>query len=103
MSRSADDAAGPAGVGLDALESAVARAVARLGALDREVERQRRRAEHLDRLLTRIAGGELDASGLTERLEALEAENQLLHARMAEAREGAGRLLARIRFLEEQR
>ena len=44
-----------------------------------------------------------EAGRLLSRLKALESENEDLHARLEQGREGVERVLARIRFLEEQR
>ena len=46
--------------------------------------------------------GEQDPGALVERLTDLESRNRELNERLEEGREGVERLLARIRFLEEQ-
>lgn len=84
------------------VELAVGRAVERIRELESEVRDARRRAGELDRVLVRIAGGELEPTDLVERLRALEEENADLRGRLAAGRERVERLLAKIRFLEER-
>jgi hypothetical protein len=88
---------------LSRLEDAVGRALARIDALQGELTRTGRRADDLDDVLAGITGGDLAPSALLERLRDLEEENADLHRRLAAGREGVERLLAKIRFLEEQR
>ena len=86
-----------------ALEAAVGRAVERMRTLERQLEEARRGAAELDGVLGRLTGGELLPSALLERLSAVEARNHVLERRLEEGRSRVERLLAKIRFLEEQR
>lgn len=84
------------------LESAVGRLLADREALEGRVRLARERVDEVEGLLRKLTRGEVDPAGLADRVRALEAENADLRRRIEEAREGVDRLLARIRFLEEQ-
>lgn len=88
---------------LGRLEGATARALERLATLERQVIESRRRTAELDGMMTDMTSGGVPASALMDRLRALEAENGDLKRRLGGARERVERLLAKIRFLEEQR
>ena len=88
---------------LGRLEGATARALERLRSLEQDLADSRRRTEELDRAMTEVTGGGVPASAMMDRLRALEAENGDLKRRLGGARERVERLLAKIRFLEEQR
>lgn len=103
MSGSADSA--PAGAERDALarlEAAVARSVERIRALEAELLRAGSGVE-APREARPEPGGEGAAADRSDRSRALERENEELRRRLEEGREGIRRLLAKIRFLEEQR
>jgi len=85
------------------LEGAVGRALERVRQLERELDDARGQTADLDRVLSRVTGGELPPSALLERVKALEGENAALRARISDGRERVERLLAKIRFLEKQR
>ena len=97
MSVGADDA------GLEALEDAVERAVAEMERLRSALSRAEAREADLGRLLEGFREGRRDPAEMAARLEALERENADLRQRVSRGREGVERLLARIRFLEDQR
>ena len=61
------------------------------------------RREELEGLLAKMADGSANPADMHTRLKALEHENADLSRRLDEGREGVDRLLAKIRFLEEQR
>jgi len=86
--------------GLDALEAAVARAAERLRLARITPEHTAPPVRSAD---ARAPGGDLEGAGLSRRIAELETENEDLRARMSAVRERVERLLARIRFLEEQR
>ena len=88
---------------LQRLEASVSRALERIRQLEGELQDSRRQSGELDQVLGRITQGDLPPSSLMERLRALEAENADLRQRLAGGRERVERLLAKIRFLEEQR
>jgi hypothetical protein len=73
---------------------------------ERVRERERaaeRRIQELETLLREVTGGGLDPVALNARVAALEAENRELVRRLEEARERVSRIIARLRFLEEER
>jgi chromosome segregation ATPase len=81
----------------------VARALERIRQLESQLREAQRRSGELDAVLGRITSGELPPSSLLDRLRELESENSDLRARLAGGRERVERMLAKIRFLEEQR
>jgi chromosome segregation ATPase len=56
----------------------------------------------MEEILRKFSGGEEDPASLAARLQELEAANRDLLERLSKGRAGVERLLARIRFLEEQ-
>jgi chromosome segregation ATPase len=103
MSTSEPKASGAERHALVRLEGAVSRALERIRQLESQLEDSRRQSGELDQVLGQITSGELPPSSLMERMHALEAENADLRQRLTGARERVERLLAKIRFLEEQR
>ena len=104
MSTSDDRArAEAAEAGLAGLERAVARALDRIGALESGLEAARARRDEVEELLARMADGDENPADMQHRMNVLERENAELRRRLDEGREGVERLLAKIRFLEEQR
>lgn len=63
---------------------------------------QLRRIAELEAMLGQLRDGSLNPVAQQDRLHALEGENADLHRRIREGREGVDRLLAKLRFLEEQ-
>jgi predicted RNase H-like nuclease (RuvC/YqgF family) len=98
-----DSAAQAERAALHELDRAVGAAVERLRALRTRAEEAETRARDLQELLHRFTGDPEEAGRLLGRLRALEAENTDLRQRLARGREGVERMLARLRFLEEQR
>lgn len=88
---------------LAALEEAVSDALARLRDLSTRMETAEARGEELGELVRRFTGDPEESERLLSRLQALESENGDLRARLEEGRAGVERLLAKIRFLEDQR
>ncbi len=88
--------------GLDRLAEAVRASVARMEELDRELAAARAQARSLEEQLKRFTSGEDDPSEFLTRLHRLEAENQVLLERVRKGRAGVDRMLAQVRFLEEQ-
>jgi uncharacterized alpha-E superfamily protein len=84
------------------LEKAVRAAVSSISDLEARLTESREKGEEMKELLRRFTGQEEDPSSLMSRLQALEAENRALRTRLHEGLEGVDRILARIRFLEEQ-
>lgn len=86
-----------------ALESAVGRALQRIRDLQEELDAARGRVEEVEELLRTFEAGEASPAEMKRRLDRLERENGIMHERLERGRDAAERLLARIRFLEEQR
>ena len=104
MSNPEDKAKGPnvEAEAFDRLEEAVLGAVARLKELRSRLYRAQAEGREMKELLRQFTGGEEDPADLLQRLKDLETENQELAFRLKKGKEGVERLLARIRFLEEQ-
>jgi predicted nuclease with TOPRIM domain len=85
------------------LEGAVAQALERLTAATQRAEAAEARSAELSELLKRFTGDEAEAGRLLSRLKRLEAENTDLRSRLERGRAGVDRLLAQVRFLENQR
>ncbi|KPJ84292.1 MAG: hypothetical protein AMS19_01175 [Gemmatimonas sp. SG8_23] len=91
------------------LEAAVEKLLERLGdeSTRTEAERERgnaaeARAAELAELVRRFTGNEGEADRLMSRLKRLEEENADLRTRLERGRDGVDRMIARIRFLENQ-
>lgn len=85
------------------LESAVGKALERIRTLQEELDAARGRVAELEELLRTFEAGEGSPAEMKQRLDRLERDNGIMHERLQKGREAAERLLARIRFLEEQR
>ena len=87
---------------LSRLEAAVEAMVDRIEGLRAELKVARSQASATNDLLRSFTAGEEDPSQLVTRLQSLEAKNALFLERLQEGKKGVDRLLARIRFLEDQ-
>ena len=85
------------------LEEAATRLVRTVEELRTRVQEAEEKNAELSELVRRFTGDEAEADRLLSRLTSLQEQNQDLRSRMDEGRDGVDRLLARIRFLEEQR
>ena len=85
------------------LERAVGRALDELARARARAEAAEVRCTELGRLMSRFTGDEAEAGRLLTRLQRLEDENADLRARVERGRAGVDRLLAKVRFLENQR
>ncbi len=103
MSSSAGSSGRPELAALQELERAVAQAADRLHELSRRVEEAEERSRQLQELVGRFTGNPDEAGQLLTRLGRLDEENVDLKARLEEGRAGVDRILARIRFMENQR
>ena len=104
MSSSGGDRLGQGAVeALAELEQAVEAAARRLRDLTERVEAAEARSRHLEELVGRFTGDADEAGRLIGRLGKLDEENADLKARLDAGRAGIDRILARIRFLEDQR
>jgi predicted RNase H-like nuclease (RuvC/YqgF family) len=84
------------------LENAVTAALARVELLEGEVVRMNAQGEELEGLLKGVTSGEGGPREMVAKLHILEEENRDLRRRLDEGREGVNRILAQIKFLEEQ-
>ena len=84
------------------LESAVRRLIRRSAELRAELRSARERNQELMELLAPIAEGEAGPESVLERLRAAEDERQEFAGRLERGREVVERMMARIRFLEDQ-
>jgi len=84
------------------LATAVGQALGRIESLEVELAEARQLNEGLRVLLESFQAGELDPARMKSRLDDLEEENGVMRERLDDGRASVERLLARIRFLEEQ-
>lgn len=87
---------------LDELEGAVGDMLDRLTWMHDRMALAEEKSEELEELLKRFTGNEVDPAEMVSRMRVLEAENADLRSRLERGREGVERLLAKIRFLENQ-
>lgn len=87
---------------LGRLESAVGRILGELSRTRDQLARERARVRAAEGALEAFRDGDEDPVELRERVLALERENKDLKERVMKSRQVVERLLARIRFLEEQ-
>lgn len=88
---------------LKRLEGVVKKALAGLEEARRRAEAAEAKGVELETLVKRFTEDAGEPVRLLSKLESLEAENTDLRARVQLGSEGVQRLLAKIRFLEEQR
>ncbi|HEX9886612.1 MAG TPA: hypothetical protein VGA70_08995 [Longimicrobiales bacterium] len=88
---------------LDALEAAVTRALSRVAELEEALASAVSRSREMEGLLSAFSADEEAPQRMVARVRRLEAENGHMRERMGLGRESVERLLAKIRFLEEQR
>ena len=84
------------------LDEVVSQTVSRLEALRTRVEEVQAREADMRGLLGQFTAGELDPAEIMGHVRTLEEENEMLRRRLRDGKEAVERLLARIRFLEEQ-
>ncbi len=88
---------------LTELEGAVGELLDRLASVSTRAEEAEGKSEELEELVKRFTGDDAEAGRMLSRLKGLEEENQDLRGRLKKGRSGVDKLLAKIRFLEEQR
>jgi len=86
----------------DRLELAVRRLLEDNDALRRQVASADDRLRETEQALKNVSAGDLDPMALAERARLLEEENRDLADRLSRARESVQRILARLRFAEEE-
>jgi hypothetical protein len=84
------------------LERAIGDLLDRIAWMNERMSLAEEKSEELEELLRRFTGHEVDPGEMVSKLRKVEAENVDLRARVARGREGVERLLAKIRFLENQ-
>jgi len=87
---------------LDRLEHAVRKLLVEHDALRSRVRATDDRVRELELALRNVSAGEIDPVALAERTRELEAENSELLDRLGRARDSVQRILARMRFTEEE-
>lgn len=102
MSKPADNGGPPEAQAWEALESAVGRALEHIEALEDRLVASEAKSAELGEVVKRFTGDDQEAGRILTRLQSLEDENVDLRRRLDEGREGVERLLAKIRFLENQ-
>jgi len=85
------------------LEAAVGTVLEQLADVTTRAEGAESRSAEAEELLKRFTGDEAEAGRLLTRLKRLQDENEDLHSRLETGRAGIDKLLAKIKFLEEQR
>ncbi len=84
------------------LEKAVTATLDHVDRLNGDVVRMQAQGEALEGLLKGVTSGEGGPREMIVKLDILEEENRDLRRRLDEGRQGVDRLLARVKFLEEQ-
>ena len=102
MSKPEDSGAADERAAFARLERAVGRLLDRLETTTMRAEAAEARAEEMGALVKRFTGDEGEAERLLTRLEGLERENAELRSRLERGRDGVDRMIARLRFLENQ-
>ena len=86
---------------VDDLEEVLEKVLRRISTLKARVEDAEERRDALRQLLEQFQSGGEDPAELARRARELEEENQELRRRLEEGRGTVERMLARVRFLEE--
>lgn len=102
MSQPEDNVAAPEQAAFAALEGAVAMALDRLGSATKRARAAEAKSAELSELVERFTGDEAEAGRMLTRLRRLEEDNSNLRARLDQGRAGVERMIARISFLESQ-
>ena len=103
MSQPGDSGGQPAQDAFAALEGAVGQALERLADVTKRAEAAERKSAELNELMKRFTGNPAEAGEVLTRLKTLEDENTEFRGRLEQGRAGVERLMAKIRFLENQR
>ncbi len=103
MSQPGDSGGQPAHDALSALEAAIVEALEGLAVATKRAEAAEKKSAELNELMKRFTGNPAQAGEVLTRLKTLEDENTEFHGRLEQGRAGVERLMAKIRFLENQR
>lgn len=102
MSNPGGNGGQPESEAIAALEHAVGQALDRLERMSRRVRAAEAKSAELGEVVRRFTGNDAEAGRILSRLRDLEEENTDLKGRLTEGRAGIDRLLSKIRFLENQ-
>ena len=102
MSKPADNGSAAEQASFAALEGAVGQVLHRLGQEVKRAESAEAKSAELSELVKRFTGDDAEAGRMLTRLKRLEDENSDLRGRLDQGRAGVERMIARIRFLENQ-
>lgn len=102
MSKPGDNAAAAEQAAFSRLEGAIARMIEQHGRVVKRAEAAEARVAELTEAVKRFTGDEAEAGRIMTRIRTLEEENADLRARLERGRDGVDRMIARIRFLENQ-
>jgi hypothetical protein len=102
VSKPADNVSAPEQGSFAALEGAVGQVLHRLGQEVKRAESAEAKSAELSELVKRFTGDDAEAGRMLTRLKRLEDENLDLRGRLDQGRAGVERMIARIRFLENQ-
>jgi len=102
VSKPGDNGTPPEKQAFDALERAVSELLGHLEEMGERLLASEARGAELGEVVQRFTGDEGEADRILTRLSALEEENVDLRRRLEHGRDGVDRLLAKIRFLENQ-
>ena len=103
MSNTEVDGGQPERAAFQELDAAVGALIEELAAMKGRASEAEAKSVELEELVQRFTGDDAEAGRLLTRLKDLEGENTDLKERLERGREGIDRLIARIKFLEEQR
>ena len=103
MSSTGGNGEQPDRVAFSELEGAVGTVLKQLSVAQARAEEAEAKSAEMEEIVRRFTGDEGEAGRLLSQLSALQTENEDLKKRLDTGREGIDRLLAKIRFLEEQR
>lgn len=102
MSKPEDNGGAPEEAAFEQLEGAISQLLERLEHATNRAQIAEARSSELGELVQKFTGDEEEAGRLMTRLKTLEEENTDLRGRLERGRAGVERMIARIRFLESQ-
>jgi len=102
VSKPANNGGAPEKAAFKALEGAVGHILDRLADMTTRTEAAEAKGAELSELVKRFTGDDAEAGRMLTRLKRLEDENTDLRRRVEQGRAGVERMIARIRFLENQ-
>ena len=103
MSNTEASAGQPERAAFQELDTAIGQLIDQLSSMKSRADDAEAKSAELEEIVKRFTGDEAGAGRLLTRMKDLELENIALKERLDRGRAGVDRLLARIRFLEDQR